>query len=74
MNLHRSLRLSQRSSARSTELPPSVIFVASASTRNPKANHRIEPMQLDAKTTLPKSQRRGRPDGGRWISPQGFIN
>jgi hypothetical protein len=36
-------------------LPPSVIFVASASTRNPKANHRIEPMQLDAKTTLPKA-------------------
>jgi hypothetical protein len=32
-----------------------VIFVASASARNPKANHRIEPMQLDAKTTLPKA-------------------
>jgi len=57
-----------------TELPPSVILVASESARNPKANHRIELMQLDAQTTLPKSQRRGCPDGGRWISPQGFIN
>jgi len=51
-----------------------VILATDASARNPKANHRIEPMQLDAKTTLPKSQRRGRPDGSRWMSPQGFIN
>jgi hypothetical protein len=55
-------------------LPPSVIFVASASTRNPKANHRIEPMQLDAQNIFAESQRRGRPDGSRWMSPQGFIN
>ena len=39
MNLHRSLRRSQRSSARSTELPPSVILVTDASARNPKAYH-----------------------------------
>ena len=46
MNLHRSLRRSQRSSARSTELPPSVILVTDASARNPKAYHRIEFMEL----------------------------
>jgi len=26
------------------------------------------------KNNFAESQRRGRPDGGRWISPQGFIN
>jgi len=61
-------------SAISTELPPSVILATDASARNPKANHRIEPMQLDAQNIFAESQRRGRPDGGRWISPQGFIN
>ena len=52
MNLHRSLRPSQRSSGRSTELPPSVILVTGASARNPKAKHRIEPMQLDVQNVF----------------------
>jgi hypothetical protein len=51
-----------------------VILVTDAFARNPKAKHRIEPMQLDVQTSSPKSPRRGRPDGGRWMSPQGFIN
>jgi hypothetical protein len=55
-------------------LPPSVIFVASASTRNPKGQSPDRANATRRKNNFAESQRRGLLMVAGGFRPQGFIN